>query len=123
MNEILKLKQKLPDRISRLAEVAYDLWWSSSEDARSLFRAISRPYWWMSDHNPIRLIYEVSSQRLEALAIEGNFLAKYDSLIAHYDAELAKQSRFTQTYHPEVRQKTVAYFSAEYGIHSSLPIY
>jgi starch phosphorylase len=123
MDEITELKQKLPEPISRLAELVYDLWWSSSEEARSLFRSISRPYWWMSDHNPIRLIQDVSSERLNELAADNEFLERYHDVLARYDDELGRQSRFTQTFHPELRQKTIAYFSAEYGIHASLPIY
>src|SRR5438552_99195 len=119
MDEIFLLKQKLPSRISRLAELVYDLWWSSSEEARSLFRAISRPYWWLSDHNPIRLLHEVASDRLELLSRDEEFVQRYESLMAQYDVELSRQTRFVQTYHPEIAKKTVAYFSAEYGIHSS----
>jgi len=123
MDELHELQQKLPPRISRIAELVFDLWWSSSEEARSLFRSISRPYWWMSDHNPIRLLQEVSPGRLQALANDEEFLQHYDNLFSLYDHELLRQDRFVQTYHAEIHEKIVAYFSAEYGIHASLPIY
>ena len=82
MNEIISLQEKLPVRIGRLAEVAYDLWWSSREEARSLFRSMSRPYWWATHHNPIRLLSEIGRERLNALAADPEFLAKYDHLVA-----------------------------------------
>jgi starch phosphorylase len=123
MDEITLLRQQLPQRISRLAELAYDLWWSSREEARSLFRSMSRPYWWASHHNPIHLIHEISPERLNELAGDPEFLANYDSLMSLYDRELSRKNRFVQTGHPEIADKTVAYFSAEYGIHVSLPIY
>jgi starch phosphorylase len=123
MKEIALLKQKLPERLSELAELAYDLWWSSSEEARSLFRTISRPYWWWSDHNPIRLLHVIPSERLDLLAKDEAFLKKYDSLMLHYRTDLTRGDRFIPSLHPEIMHKTIAYFSAEYGIHASLPIY
>jgi starch phosphorylase len=123
MDEISTLRLRLPTRIGRLSELAYDLWWSSSEEARSFFRSMSRHHWWSSDHNPIRILQEMSPERLSALANNDAFCAKYDSLMAHYDFELARKDRFVPVSHAGVAQKTVAYFSAEYGIHVSLPIY
>jgi starch phosphorylase len=123
MDEIASLKQKLPQRIARIAELAYDLWWSSSEEGRSFFRSMSRPYWWASNHNPIRLLQEITPSRMQTLVLDEEFLASYDHLLMRYDADLSRRDRFVQQYHPEIDGKFIAYFSAEYGIHSSLPIY
>lgn len=123
MDEIADLRQKLPVRIGRLADLAYDLWWSSSEEGRSLFRSMSRHHWWTSEHNPIRLLHTIAPERLAMLAADSSFLAKYDSLMLHYSTDLARKDRYVATEHPEIAEQTVAYFSAEYGIHASLPIY
>ncbi|MEP7234244.1 MAG: alpha-glucan family phosphorylase [Ignavibacteriota bacterium] len=123
MEEIELLRTKLPTRINRLAELAYDLWWSSSEAARSFFRTISPHHWWSSEHNPIRILHEMSANTLVDLAHNEGFCAKYDSLMAHYDFELARRDRFVPVRYQGITKKTVAYFSAEYGIHVSLPIY
>jgi starch phosphorylase len=123
ISEIALLKQQIPERISRLAELAYDLWWSSSEEARSFFRSMSRPYWWASNHNPIRLLQDITHSRLQSLVADPAFLTAYDNLMARYDRDQSRRDRFVQTAHPEIADKTVAYFSAEYGIHASLPIY
>ncbi len=123
VNEISESYIQLPERIARLRDIAYDLWWSSNEEARSLFRSISRQLWWKCDHNPIQLLHEVPQDRFAALASDPNFLTIYDKLVALYENDLARKDRFVQTEHPEIGNKTVAYFSAEYGIHSSLPIY
>ncbi|MDP4236593.1 MAG: alpha-glucan family phosphorylase, partial [Bacteroidota bacterium] len=122
-DESAELRKKLPERISRLADLVYDLWWSSSEEARSLFRSISRHHWWTSDHNPIRLLQDIDSERLALLAADNAFLAKYDALMEFYGSDLLRKDRFVATHHPEIAHKTIAYFSAEYGIHASLPIY
>lgn len=122
-NEIKELQKRLPARIARLANLAYDLWWSSSEEARSLFRSMSRHSWWTHDHNPIRLLHDIAPERLILLAEDQTFLMHYDRLLALYDDDLARKDRFIATAHPEITGKTIAYFSAEYGIHASLPIY
>jgi len=122
-NEITKSYIVLPERITRLRDIAYDLWWSSHEEARSLFRAMSRQLWWKCDHNPILLLHEMPQKRYEELVANADFLAMYDKLVALYESDLARKNRFVHTEHPEIENKTVAYFSAEYGIHSSLPIY
>ncbi len=122
-NEFTKSTIELPERINRLGDIAYDLWWSSNEEARAIFRAISRLHWWTSEHNPIRLLREVPAERLITLSTDVAFLKMYDALIVHYENDLARKDRFVNIEHPQIETKSVAYFSAEYGIHSSLPIY
>ncbi|HET9137431.1 MAG TPA: DUF3417 domain-containing protein, partial [Candidatus Kapabacteria bacterium] len=121
--EISKLRKLLPQRIERLADIAYDLWWASSHEARSIFRKISRHDWWRSDHNPIVLLQRIPRHRLDELAVNQEFLQAYDALLAFYDIDC---QRSTKWYESEVRNfdsGPIAYFSAEYGLHSSLPIY
>ena len=113
----------LPDRINRLTEIAYDLWWSSSLEARSLFRSISRHLWWTYEHNPLCVLREVPKGRLWELATDPEFLSRYDKLIARYDLQMNRTDRSFSSDYPELSKKTIAYFSAEFGIHSSLPIY
>ena len=55
----------LPARISRLNELAYDLWWSWNAEARALFRDLDYPLWRFTDHNPVLLLHLVESDRLE----------------------------------------------------------
>ncbi|MEI8134290.1 MAG: alpha-glucan family phosphorylase [bacterium] len=123
MVEIAQLQSTLPKTINRLAEIVYDLWWSSSEEARSLFRAMSRPKWWLTQHNPIRLLRELPPERLDFLANDPDFLAQYFKLVLLYDSDKKRTDRFVATSIPELSGKAIAYFSAEFGIHSSLPIY
>src|ERR1043165_1799862 len=121
--EISELRKLLPFRIERLADIAYDLWWASSHEARSVFRKISRHDWWRSDHNPIVLLQRIPRRRLDELAVNTEFLQAYDALLAFYDIDC---NRSTKWFESEVRNfdaGPIAYFSAEYGLHSSLPIY
>jgi starch phosphorylase len=47
---------QLPDRIKRLDELAYDLWWSWNTDARRVFRSLDYPLWRLTAHNPVRML-------------------------------------------------------------------
>ncbi|HLW00936.1 MAG TPA: alpha-glucan family phosphorylase [Ktedonobacterales bacterium] len=113
----------IPARISRLHELAYNLWWSWNADAQQLYQAIDAELWQRSLHNPVRHLREVSPERLQALAEDQAFLAQYDQVMQTFDAYMNDgQTWFAQT-HPEQREQTIAYFSMEFGLHESLPIY
>jgi starch phosphorylase len=113
----------IPARINRLHELAYNLWWSWNADAQSLYQSIDDALWHSSGHNPVRLLREVAPERLQKLEKEGAFLKHYDRVMATFDAYMKpKETWFSKT-HPEIQGQTIAYFSAEFGLHESLPIY
>ncbi len=113
----------IPARISRLHELAYNLWWSWNADAQNLYQTIDAALWQGGQHNPVRLLREVAPERLQALAEDQAFLAQYDQVMQTFDAYMNDgHTWFAQT-HPEQRDQTIAYFSMEFGLHESLPIY
>jgi glycogen phosphorylase len=112
----------IPDRIGRLAELAGNLWWSWHPEARDLFRAIGYPLWKSTRHNPIPMLQRVPPEHLEALTREEAFLALYDRVLEAYDRELQNGHLWFRSQYPDLR-RPVAYFSAEFGLHGSLPIY
>lgn len=75
----------LPARISRLNELAYDLWWSWNAGAREVFRDLDFPLWRFTDHNPVLLLHLVEPERLEHAAEDPEFLRIYDQAIAALD--------------------------------------
>ena len=113
----------LPPRISRLTDLAYNLWCSWHPQARELFGAIDQTLWSITAHNPVKLLREVGPERLNALAQDPTFLRRYDTVLMAFDADLTTQDTWLAHSAPELLGTTVAYFSAEFGIHSSLPIY
>ncbi|MBS1902896.1 MAG: alpha-glucan family phosphorylase [Bacteroidetes bacterium] len=123
MNEVAELRSRLPKKIERLADVAYDLWWSSSRHARAVFRMVSRYHWSASEHNPIQLLKEVDPARFVALAEDEDFLRTYRVMLAHYDIECERSTKWFDSEVLYTGANPIAYFSAEYGLHSSLPIY
>ena len=114
---------KLPRRIERLAELTYNLWWSWHPEGRDLFRMLDYGMWKFSGHNPVRILREVDPERLKAASTDPAFLALYDSVMARFDADIAARDSWFATRHPGALSGPVAYFSAEFAIHSSLPLY
>ncbi len=114
---------EIPARIGRLDELAHNLWWSWHEEARRLFRALDYPIWRLSGHNPVKELCEVSPETLQAAATDPSFLTLYDSVMAAFDADMSSLNTWFTTNHSHWLQVPIAYFSMEYALHNSLPIY
>jgi len=109
-------------RIARLSDLAENLWWSWHPQARDLFQELSYPLWRSTHHNPVRMLQLLSAERLESLAGDPVFLAQYDRVMAAFDADVNNGHLWFRLQYPDQTQP-VAYFSAEFGVHGTLPIY
>ena len=115
----------MPARISRLYELAYNLWWSWHPEARALYEKLDPDLWEEADHNPVRFLSEVRPALLEQAANDAAYLAHYDSVLRDFDRYMhpgIDETWFAHTY-PEMTDQVIAYFSAEFGLHEALPIY
>jgi starch phosphorylase len=117
------LNDKVPEKIGRITELAYNLWWSWTPEARGLFRRLDYPLWRKTLHNPVQMLQEISPTKLQEAAQDSTFIRQYNKVMMLFDEMLKNRGTwFHQTY-PELSDKTIAYFSFEFGLHSSLPIY
>jgi starch phosphorylase len=114
---------QLPDRISRLSELAYDLWWSWTREARDVFRNLDYPLWRLTAHNPVRMLQMVPRATLDSAVLDADWLARYDRAMGLLDEARSAQHTWFLEQCPDIRGKTIAYFSAEFALHQSLPIY
>lgn len=115
----------MPARISRLYELAYNLWWSWHPEARMLYKDLDPALWERAGHSPVRFLSEVEPAVLERAAEDTRFLERYDGILATFDKYMHPQPEetwFSRTY-PELTERPIAYFSAEFGLHEALPIY
>ncbi|HET8910434.1 MAG TPA: alpha-glucan family phosphorylase [Ktedonobacteraceae bacterium] len=115
----------MPSRISRLYELAYNLWWSWHPEARELYSTLDQALWDKVGHSPVRLLSEVNPQYLEQATTDMDYLQRYDDVMAAFDRYMHPQNEetwFSRT-HPELKNQKIAYFSAEFGLHEALPIY
>src|SRR4051812_46209672 len=112
----------LPPRISRLAELAIDLWWAW-HPARVVFRRLDYQLWRTTAHNPVRMLWTVATSTLAQAAADPEFLALYDRAIEGLDvARAARNTWWTRTV-PALSNISIAYFSAEFALHQSVPLY
>ncbi|MEO6447158.1 MAG: alpha-glucan family phosphorylase [Gemmatimonadaceae bacterium] len=113
----------LPERIEGLGLVATNLAWSWSRDARALFAMVDEPLWHLTRHNPIAILRRVDPERLSVCARDPRFLDLYDRVMKEYYRVQSFDDTWFSDKHADLRDKRVAYFCAEFGLHASVPIY
>jgi len=115
----------VPPRLEGLKALAMNLSWSWNREARDLLRNIDPPLWRQVRHNPIDLLREVAPVRLERLAQDPVFLKQYDLVMEWMASDRTAERTWFARHHPNLQNpaRPVAYFCAEFGFHSSVPIY
>ncbi len=112
-----------PARIARLRELAYNLWWSWHPEAQELYEKIDPELWELVYHSPIRFLREVRQRRLTQAATNDEYLKQFDEVMAKFDAYMGDTNTWMDRNYSDIKGETIAYFSAEFGMHESLPIY
>ena len=113
----------LPERFSRLSELAYNLWWTWQPEAARLFGRLDYDLWERLGHNPIRFLREVSQARWDLAIKNREYLAVYDRVFAAFESYMNQKDTWTTQKYPELISRPIAYFSMEFGLHETLPIY
>ncbi len=113
----------IPDRIARLKELAYDFWWSWDPEARHLFEMLDRVLWDRTHHNPVAILRDITAERLKEAVEDPNFLRHYDGVLKRFDSLHTTKDTWVNQNYPGLTDHPIAYFSAEFGLHNSLPIY
>ena len=80
----LSVHAKLPEKLNKLEEIAYNLWWAWNSDAKEIFRTIDRAAWKKAQSNPIVLLNIMSYDKLVELSEDKEFLKKLDSVYADF---------------------------------------
>ena len=106
----------------RLPELATDLWWTWNTQAREVFRKLDYTLWRQTAHNPVLMLQLVSEEMLQLAANDDKFLGVFDLAIEALDAARSARDTWWAHRHPD-GQGPIAYFSAEFALHQSLPIY
>jgi len=116
------ISPSLPERLTALKEIAYNLRWSWNGDARDIFRRLDAKLWEQCYHNPVALLGKVDQDRLAEVEADESFLAHLDRVHNDLEDYLHKEGWWPRTY-GRADGPQVAYFCAEYGINECLPIY
>jgi len=113
----------LPERIGTLADVAQNLWWCWQLDARELFHRIDHRLWEGTRHNAVEFLRQVTPERLEQRAIDPSFLERFDTVVRRFRLLTDSDDTWFAKHYPELKHRPIAYFSAEFALHRSIPIY
>ena len=119
----VEIKPVIPKQLKRLEQLANDLYYSWDRGVRGLFRRLDQKSWDASSRNPKVFLRRVGQQKLDSAAQDAMFLTEYRRVLTAYDTYLGQKSHkeFKKFINPE--EDLIAYFSAEFGFHQSLPIY
>ncbi|ADU74919.1 maltodextrin phosphorylase [Acetivibrio thermocellus AD2] len=113
----------IPDELSKLKDIAYNLWWSWNSEAIDLFREIDLALWEKLGKNPVRFLKEVSQKKLEAKLKDPDYMQRYKKVVNDFETYMNETDTWFSRNFPDKKDHMVAYFSAEYGLNEVLPIY
>ena len=120
----------LPPELQGLQELAYNLWWCWNHDAIALFRRIDEKKFDQAEHSPVKLLATIGQERLEQLKEDEGFMAHLMRVLEAQKRYITSSTWFHETYikktedHAQALNRyRIAYFSAEFGLHESVPIY
>ncbi|MEK6334612.1 MAG: alpha-glucan family phosphorylase [Acidobacteriota bacterium] len=118
-------RRELPPPLKPLEAVAWNYWWSWAPDGVELFRDLDPGIWEQCDRNPRALLAQIPDLRLSQMAADPAFADRIQNLARRLEAYLADEKSWSKLQlAPRIStQNPVAYFCAEFGIHSSLPLY
>ena len=112
----------LPEELAALHRIAYNLWWTWEPAAIELFKRLDPDLWKTTRHNPVEVIGILQQTTLESLITDDGFmshLAQVDEKLSEY---LSAKTWF-EKHHTVDPARRIAYFSMEFGLHESLPVY
>jgi starch phosphorylase len=119
----IKSPLSLPLPLQPLERLAWNYWWSWSREGNSLFRTLDAELWEESEHNPLLLLSRLSEFRLAQMATDPAYTDRVAALAQHFDRYLAVGPNTPALETTITEKNPVAYFCAEYGVHTSLPLY
>jgi len=111
----------IPDQLRFLETLSRNLWWSWESKANELFRQIDPRLWNAVGRNPISLLAQVPQQRLEGLSGDEGFMAQMAKVQTLFERQTAPFEATTES--PFATEDHIAYFSMEFGLHESLPLF
>ncbi len=107
----------------KLWSLARNLWWSWDQESTTLFRDLDSARWRALNHNPISLLSEIPFKELERRAMQMVLHGRINYAYRRQQEYLKADRTWGDTHAGVLRPRPVAYFSLEFGLHESLPIY
>ena len=110
----------LPEKLQRLREIAYNMWWCWDHDAIDLFRRLDQDLWESTYHNPLKVVGSISQERIDELVEDDGFMVELDNVWNRLQDYLNMPRKFEGQLPEDAH---IAYFSLEFGIDECIPNY
>ena len=115
-------KTELNDLTAGLSKLARNLWWTWNQEAQELFQELSPRGWQNLYHNAVAILHEVSEYELQVRLQEPDFADRVRRVLAAFKQYIEEKDTWASKNTPQLKDHPVAYFSAEFGFHETLPI-
>ncbi len=115
------VSSKFPEKLERLGELTSNLLWTWNPIIREFLRSIHPELWHGTNHHPFKMLSKLEPGYLEAKTADPDFMKGYQNALAELDIYMGSSGWYQSK--REGQQDVIAYFSAEFGLHESVPLY
>ena len=112
----------IPETIASLNSLARNIWWTWNQDARGIFEELSPRTWQNVYHNPVAILREVSGAELRTRLLEPEYAKRVTIALDEFQEYINSDDTWASREDSDIGEKSIAYFSAEFGLHETLPI-
>ena len=122
MSETPLTVSEVTELTAGLHQLAHNLWWTWNQEAQEIFQPLSPRCWQNLYHNAVAVLHEVSDCELRVRLQDRDFARQVRAVLDSFNAYLKEGKTWGREHAPQLLQNPVAYFSAEFGFHETLPI-
>jgi len=119
----ITVRNEVPEELKEFKDFSYNLWWSWQPKALQLFRQLAGELWYEVDHNPLNLLKQISQADLNAKGNDPAFLKLFHEVLDDFNQYMTRKDTWYDQNFKNNKDFKVAYFSAEFGVHESVPVY
>ena len=126
MSETVKqeLIKKLPQELRPLVDLAYNLWWSWTAEARNIWKELDPPLWHQTRHNPVAILRQITEERMKLVKSNRLYLTKMNKVYQNFLLlKNGSDELWFKNHFPKIEDQKIAYLSMEFGVHNSVRIY
>ncbi len=116
-------EKQIDTLVHELNDLAYNLWRSWNPASQRIFQELSPFFWEDSKHNAVEVMNWISGPELKGRLQNPEFFSRVDSVCRSYRSYMKEKNTWARKYAPSLKNSSIAYFSAEFGLHESLRIY
>src|SRR6476659_2921519 len=122
MENLTIASNEVTEMVLGLNRLARNLWWTWSQEAQEVFQELSPRGWQNLYHNAVAILHEVSEYELRMRLQDLDFAERVRQVLAAFPSYMILPPTWSDTHAPRLLAQPVAYFSAEFGFHETLPI-